>query len=85
MIIECISCDKKFEVNSNLIPNSGRTIQCGSCNYVWFFVPKKVHSKIFLDFSFSNSFESENQLSNTCLFLHFKLYLIINFYNQHLY
>ena len=42
MIIECISCDKKFEVNSNLIPNSGRTIQCGSCNYVWFFVPKKV-------------------------------------------
>ena len=42
MIIECISCDKKFEVNSNLIPNSGRTIQCGSCNHVWFFVPKKV-------------------------------------------
>ncbi len=42
MIIECISCDKKFEVNSNLIPNSGRTIQCGSCNHVWFFLPKKV-------------------------------------------
>ena len=42
MIIECISCDKKFEVNSDLIPNSGRTIQCGSCNHVWFFVPKKV-------------------------------------------
>ena len=42
MIIECISCDKKFEVNSNLIPNSGRTIQCGSCNHVWFFVPKKI-------------------------------------------
>ena len=40
MIIECISCDKKFEVNSNLIPNSGRTIQCGSCNHVWFFKKK---------------------------------------------
>ena len=31
MIIECISCNKKFEVNSELIPDSGRTIQCGSC------------------------------------------------------
>ena len=42
MIIECISCDKKFEVNSDLIPNSGRTIQCGSCNHTWLFVPKKI-------------------------------------------
>ena len=37
MIIKCPSCDKKFEVNSELIPNEGRTIQCGSCNFVWFF------------------------------------------------
>ena len=37
MIIECINCNKKFEVNSDLIPSSGRTIQCGSCNHVWFF------------------------------------------------
>tara|TARA_B100001093_G_C26452994_1_gene853137 strand:- start:185 stop:655 length:471 start_codon:yes stop_codon:yes gene_type:complete len=37
MIIECINCDKKFEVNSDLIPNEGRTIQCGSCNHIWFF------------------------------------------------
>jgi len=42
MIIECINCNKKFEVNSELIPNSGRTIQCGSCNHVWFFNPNKV-------------------------------------------
>ena len=39
MIIECINCNKKFDVNSELIPNSGRTIQCGSCNHVWFFNP----------------------------------------------
>ena len=39
MIIECINCNKKFNVNSELIPNSGRTIQCGSCNHVWFFNP----------------------------------------------
>ena len=43
MIIECINCDKKFEVNSELIPSTGRTIQCGSCEHIWFF--KKVQSK----------------------------------------
>ena len=39
MIIECINCSKKFAVNSDLIPSTGRTIQCGSCNHVWFFDP----------------------------------------------
>ena len=42
MIIECICGKKKFEVNSELIPANGRNIQCGSCNKVWFFDPKKV-------------------------------------------
>ena len=37
MIIECIKCTKKFEVNSELIPSGGRTIQCGSCNHIWFY------------------------------------------------
>ena len=37
MIIECINCNKKFEVNSELIPEEGRNIQCGSCNHLWFF------------------------------------------------
>ena len=37
MIIECINCNKKFEVNSELIPKEGRNIQCGSCNHLWFF------------------------------------------------
>tara|TARA_B100001175_G_scaffold316640_1_gene331110 strand:- start:3630 stop:4100 length:471 start_codon:yes stop_codon:yes gene_type:complete len=40
MIIECINCNKKFEVNSELIPSIGRTIQCGSCNHTWFYKPK---------------------------------------------
>ena len=42
MIIECINCNKKFEVNSELIPSSGRTIQCGSCDHIWFFDPSKI-------------------------------------------
>tara|TARA_B100001769_G_C21658708_1_gene366256 strand:- start:42 stop:524 length:483 start_codon:yes stop_codon:yes gene_type:complete len=37
MIIECINCSKKFDVNSDLIPKNGRNIQCGSCGHVWFY------------------------------------------------
>ena len=37
MIITCVNCNKKFNINSDLIPEEGRTIQCGSCNHVWFF------------------------------------------------
>ena len=37
MIIECINCNKKFNVNSDLIPENGRLIQCGSCNHSWNF------------------------------------------------
>jgi predicted Zn finger-like uncharacterized protein len=35
MIIECINCNKKFNVDSQLIPSDGRYIQCGSCNHTW--------------------------------------------------
>ena len=45
MIIECIKCPKKFEVNSDLIPSDGRTIQCGSCGHVWFFKKQKIDFK----------------------------------------
>ena len=45
MIISCINCNKKFEVNADLIPSEGRNIQCGSCNHIWFF--KKEYKKIF--------------------------------------
>ena len=45
MIIECIKCPKKFEVNSDLIPSDGRTIQCGSCGHVWFFRKQKIDFK----------------------------------------
>ena len=45
MIIECINCNKVFEVNSELIPKNGRTIQCGSCNHVWFYNPNITNIK----------------------------------------
>ena len=37
MIIECINCNKKFNVDQSLIPENGRQIQCGSCNHSWHF------------------------------------------------
>ena len=46
MIITCPSCQKKFELDDNLLPENGRTLQCGSCNYKWFF-KKKDKIKVF--------------------------------------
>jgi len=37
MIIACQNCNKKFDVDQNLIPEKGRLIQCSSCNHKWFF------------------------------------------------
>ncbi len=37
MIIDCTNCNKKFEVDPELIPEKGRTIQCGSCDHNWFY------------------------------------------------
>ena len=45
MIITCINCNKNFNINSNLIPDDGRLLQCSSCEHKWFF-KKKVASII---------------------------------------
>ena len=37
MIISCINCNKKFDIDSNLIPENGRLVQCNGCNHKWFF------------------------------------------------
>ena len=49
MIIDCIKCNKKFNVDSSLIPDKGRLLECGSCNNKWFFekdIIKKTSSSI---------------------------------------
>jgi predicted Zn finger-like uncharacterized protein len=40
MIITCNNCNKNFEVDSSLIPENGRLLQCNGCNYKWFFKKK---------------------------------------------
>ena len=65
MIIECTNCHKKFKVKSSLIPESGRDIQCGSCNHIWFYKekvnilsdPLKIDNQNFTD-------EEKNQENN---------------------
>jgi len=37
MIITCEQCYKKFEIESKLIPEKGRLLQCSSCNLKWFY------------------------------------------------
>ena len=44
MIISCDQCLKKFEIDSNLIPDEGRLLQCSSCQYKWFY-KKKIEEK----------------------------------------
>ena len=61
MIIECINCYKKFDINPDLIPTNGRKIQCGSCNHVWFF--KKSHINITK--SSKKSFQKNNDIELT--------------------
>tara|TARA_B110000438_G_C15338061_1_gene446673 strand:+ start:55 stop:528 length:474 start_codon:yes stop_codon:yes gene_type:complete len=50
MIIECINCNKKFKVNDELIPETGRQIICGSCNHSWHFkLEKSLKTTLVLD------------------------------------
>ena len=60
MIIECVNCNKKFEVNSELIPRTGRTIQCGSCNHTWFFKSPQITKKLD-DISSSKNFFNKKE------------------------
>ena len=37
MIISCPNCNKQFKINPSLIPDNGRDLKCGSCDYHWFY------------------------------------------------
>ena len=61
MIITCPNCKKKFQINSTLIPEEGRDLQCGSCNLVWFYKAEdKNSSPLTLNEDFINKKAEEN-------------------------
>ena len=68
MIITCINCNKKFDLDSNLISDKGRLLQCASCNHKWFFkkeVLENTVSPIVKDIDNDNvNIFVENNLSN---------------------
>ena len=46
MIITCNNCNKKFDIDTSLIPNKGRTLQCASCDHKWFFKKKVLENTV---------------------------------------
>ncbi|MDA7477783.1 zinc-ribbon domain-containing protein [Candidatus Pelagibacter ubique] len=69
MIITCNNCNKKFDVDSSLIPDMGRLLQCASCDHKWFFkntVPENTVSPTDEDVSNDNVniFEQNNSPIN---------------------
>ena len=46
MIITCNNCNKKFDIDSSLIPDKGRLLQCASCDHKWFFKKETLENTI---------------------------------------
>ena len=46
MIITCNNCNKKFDIDSSLIPEKGRLLQCYICNHKWFFKKEIIEEPI---------------------------------------
>ena len=36
MFIKCPNCDAQYEVPNDIIPATGRDVQCSSCSKTWF-------------------------------------------------
>ena len=67
MIITCNNCNKKFDIDSSLIPDKGRLLQCASCDHKWFFKKEVLEDKInpiVEDIDNINIFEQNNSLIN---------------------
>jgi len=62
MIISCEKCNKKFELADNLIPETGRLLQCGSCSYQWHYIPE---SKIELVNEVKDNVKTSDQVNKT--------------------
>ena len=59
MHIKCTNCQKTFQINEKLIPDSGRLLQCGKCDHQWFFNKEKLEKII--DKQEDNLKQSDNE------------------------
>ena len=66
MIIKCENCNKKFELEESLIPDSGRLLKCSNCENTWFFIKKKKSSTILQQYKNEDlSINQNNTILNT--------------------
>ena len=69
MIITCNNCNKKFDLDSKLIPDKGRLLQCASCDHKWFFIKKVLENTVSpivedIDNDNVNVFDQNNPTNN---------------------
>ena len=68
MIIQCISCSKKFNLDDELLPPEGSKVRCGSCSEVWFYNPNKTEqnptNRSFVDDERGNNKKDISELEN---------------------
>ena len=62
MIVSCEKCNKKFQLTDNLVPSTGRLLQCGSCSYQWHYIPE---SKIELVNEVKDNVKTTDQVKKT--------------------
>ena len=46
MIIKCDNCNKSFDIDSSLIPEKGRLLQCNACDHKWFFKKEIIEESV---------------------------------------
>jgi len=46
MIITCNNCSKNFNIDSSVIPEKGRLLQCNGCDHKWFFKKEIINEAI---------------------------------------
>ena len=67
MIITCNNCNKKFDIDSSLIPDKGRLLQCASCDHKWFFKKEVLENTVSLideDIDSINVFDQNSSSTN---------------------
>ena len=70
MIISCEKCDKKFNIDSDLIPEKGRLLQCSSCEHKWFFKRIQIEEKTLLfDEIITDEKEEKSSINNKNVYL----------------
>ena len=65
MIITCNNCNNRFNLDSNLIPDKGRLLQCASCNHKWFFKKEILENTVSpIDEHNDNVLDQDNPINN---------------------